>query len=643
MLYKNLVEVYERLEKTAKRLEKTFIISELLSKTPASDIQRIIYLLQGKVFPSWDERTLGMSSQLIVKVIATSTGNSADSVVKAWKKQGDLGLVAEEFVSKTKQKTLFHKDLTFDKVFENLQKLAELTGEGTVNRKVQLVAELVTNAKPLEAKYVVKTVIGDLRIGIAEGVLRDAIVWAFLPKVLGIFVECPNCKSSVPPEKKCVSCSKPLDVKFKNELGKNYKNSLHVKSLDDMKNLDKYDWIIPDDEKLAREIYNKFVDAVQKVYDVSNDFGMVASFMKEHGAKGLSKIDMKVGYPINSMLAIKVEDIAEGFESVGRPLLAEYKLDGFRVQIHKEGDKVWLYTRRLENVTNQFKELVPYIKNNVKGKSFILDSEVVGFDPKTGKYMPFQNISQRIKRKYEIDRMSKEVPVEVNVFDVIYYEGKSMIGEPQVERRKLIERVVHEVPKKIVLTKKLVTDSEEDVSKFYKESLDKGFEGLILKSLEKEYTPGRKVGGWVKIKPTLEPLDLVIVGGTYGEGKRSHVISSFRLACRDGNRFLDCGMMGTGIKEKHDIGGVNFDQLTRLLKPLIVSEKGRDVTVKPEVVVEVGYEEIQRSPTYDSGFALRFPRLLRLRTGDKKASNSNTLDDVKSIFKSQKKLRKHKK
>lgn len=643
MLYKNLVEVYEKLEKTAKRLEKNFLISGLLGKTPASDIQKIVYLLQGRVFPSWDERTLGMSSQLIVKVIATSTGNSAESVVKAWKRQGDLGLVAEEFVSRTRQRTLFHKDLTVDKVFENLQKLAELTGQGTVNRKVQLVAELITNAKPLEAKYVVKTVIGALRIGIAEGVLRDAIVWAFFPKVLGIFVECPHCKSPVPPDKKCVSCKKEIDVKFKDEANKHFKNALHVKSLDDLKNLDKYDWIIPEDENLARDVYNRFVGDVQKVYDVSNDFGMVASFLKEHGSRGLSKIDLKVGYPINSMLAIKVADIAEGFESVGRPLLAEPKIDGFRVQIHRDNDRVWLYTRRLENVTNQFKELVPYVKNNVKGKSFILDSEVVGFDPKTNKYLPFQNISQRIKRKYDIDKVSKEIPVEINVFDVIYYEGKNMIDRPQDERRKLLERIVHQVPKKIILTKKLITDNEGEVKKFYHESLDKGFEGLILKNLGKEYTPGRKVGGWVKIKPTLEPLDLVIVGGTYGEGKRSNVISSFRLACKSGNKFLDCGMLGTGIKEKHDVGGVTFEQLTKLLKPLILSEKGRDVVVKPDVVVEVAYEEIQKSPTYESGFALRFPRLLRLRSMERKASDANTLEDVKRIFKSQKKLRKHKK
>ncbi len=641
MLYKNFVEVYDKLERTAKRLEKTFIISELLRSAPPSDIQKIVYLLQGTVFPPWDERVLGMSSQLLVKVIATSTGHSTDSVVKAWKRLGDLGLVAEELMAGTKQRTLFRKDLTIDKVFENLQKLAELVGAGTVNRKVQLVAELVTNAKPSEAKYVVKTVLGELRIGIAEGVLRDAIAWAFFPKVLGVFYECSSCKAVVPPDKKCLGCHRELDVKFKDEVDKHFRNALRVSSLDNLKDLDKYDLVIPSDEKLAREVFNKFIEEIQKVYDVSNDFGMVASFLKEHGTRGLSRIGLKVGYPINSMLAIKVADIAEGFESVGRPLQAEFKIDGFRVQIHKDQDRIWLYTRRLENVTPQFKELVPYVKNNVKGKSFILDSEVVGYDPKTGRYLPFQSISQRIKRKYDIDKVSKEVPVEINVFDVIYYDNKSLIGKSQEERRRLLERIVHQIPKKIILTKKLVTDKEGEVKKFYQESLNKGFEGLILKNLEKEYTPGRKVGGWVKIKPTLEPLDLVIVGATYGEGKRSNVFSSFKLACKDGNKFVECGMMGTGIKEKKG-EGVTFAELTKLLKPLIVGEKGREVVIKPEVVVEVAYEEVQHSPTYESGFALRFPRLLRLRHMERKSSDANTLDDIKRVFKSQRKLRKTK-
>lgn len=634
MLYKKLVEIYEKLDRTTKRLEKTFIISELLKSSTSEHTQKIVYLLQGMVFPQWDQRKLGMSSQLIIKVIATSTGNTTENVIKQWKKKGDLGLVAEELIRGTKQRTLTKKELTIEKVFENLQKLASLTGEGTVNRKVQLVAELLTNASPNEAKYIAKTVLGELRVGTAEGVLRDAIAWAFFPKVIGIFYECENCKKLVPGDKKCINCEEKIEPKFEEETEKHFKNALKIKEIEELKNLDKYEIIIPKDEGQAREAYNKIIEEIQKAYDMSNDFGMIASFLKEHGIKELTKINLKVGYPINSMLAIKAESIKEGLEALGKPLLAEQKIDGFRVQIHKQKEKIWLYTRRLENVTEQFKELIPYIKNNVKGETYILDSEIVGYNPKTGKYLPFQSISQRIKRKYDIEKISKEIPVEVNLFDVLYYEGENMMAKPQKERRKLLEKITKETEKKIALTKKLVSDNEKEIEKFYEKSINMGFEGIMLKNLEKEYTPGRKVGGWLKIKPTLEPLDLVITGATYGEGKRSNVLSSYRLSCRSGDKFLECGMMGTGIKEKGE--GTTFAELTKMLKPLIISENGREVNVKPEIVVEVAYEEVQKSPTYKSGYALRFPRLIRLRIDDKKAKEANTIEDLERVHSTQK-------
>ncbi len=236
--------------------------------------------------------------------------------------------------------------------------------------------------------------------------------------------------------------------------------------------------------------------------------------------------------------------------------------------------------------------------------------------------------------------MAKELPVEINIFDILYYNGTSMMNKPQSERREFIEKIVASLKRKIITTEKIISGDEKELEKFYDQALKAGVEGLILKNLSKEYIPGRKVGGWVKIKPTLEPLDLVIIGGTYGEGKRAHALSSFILACRSGNKFLRCGMVGTGIKEKdEEEKGVTFAQLTKLLKPYIINEKGRHVDIKPEIVVEVGYEEIQKSPTYDSGYALRFPRVLRLRTEDKKPSQANTLSDMEQIYKEQKKFK----
>jgi len=643
MLYKDLVEFYEKLGGTTKRLEKTYIVSELLKKSPKNIIKEIIYLLQGKVFPPWDERKIGMSSMLVIKVIRSVTGTSETEIKKLWRKTGDLGEVAGELVKTNKQTRLSSQKLTVQKVVKNIRKLPELTGAGTVNRKVSLVSELLSNSSPLEAKYVVKTILEELRIGIAEGTMRDAVVLAFYPAVVGIFFKCENCKKIMPAIKKCLNCEKEIDAKFKSEIKKHFTKCLEVKSLDELKHLDNYEFIKAKDDRLAREIYNKFLGEVQHAYDLSNDLGVVAENLKMQGISSVTDVSIEVGTPINSMLAIKLETIEGALKALGKPVLAEYKLDGFRCAIHKKGDKILLFTRRLENVTKQFPELVHLIKKHVKGDSFILDSELVGYSPKTGKYKPFQEVSQRIKRKYGIEKMAKNLPVEINIFDIIYYEGKNMMVEYQSERRKLLEKIVKPLKKKIILTKRIISGDVKELTKFYKQALKAGVEGLILKNMKKEYTPGRKVGGWVKIKPTLEPLDLVILGATYGEGKRAHVLSSFILACKKGDRFLRCGMVGTGIKEKETEGGVTFAQLTKLLKPYITKEKGRHVDTKPAIVVEVGYEEIQKSPTYESGYALRFPRVLRLRTEDKKPSQANTLSDIEHIYREQKKLKSKKK
>ena len=345
MEYSKLVDIYEQLNKTTKRLEKTHIISEFLKDVSVDDIEHVMLLLEGRVFPSYDAREIGVASRLMLKSLSVATGISADKIENEWKKQGDLGLVAEALVKTKKQVTLGSTKLTVEKVFNNLRKLAELEGEGTVERKTQLIAELLTSAKPVESKYIVKTILGEMRIGVGEGAMRDSIVWAF----------------------------------FRNKIGIKYTkegNDIEVEN---------------------REIYNKYVDAVQHAYDVTNEFAEVAKAAKSKGLEGLENIGMKVGVPIQVMLALKVDTIEDAFETVGKPAAIEFKYDGFRIHAHKdEKGNIKLFTRRLENVTKQFPDVVEFIKKNGKGKSFIIDSEAVGYNKKTGKYLPFQNISQRI-------------------------------------------------------------------------------------------------------------------------------------------------------------------------------------------------------------------------------------------------------
>jgi DNA ligase 1 len=579
MKYSEMVSVYEQLSRTTKRLEKTEYVSEFLKKLPEAEIEQAVLLLQGRAFPAWDERELGVASQLMAKAIAVASGASAADIIMNWKKTGDLGQTAEHTIAGKKQHTLSNSELTVHKVFTNLQKLPTLTGGGSVERKLQLIAELLTSAKGLEARYITRTVLGELRIGLGEGTMRDAIAWAYFGRVA------------------------------------------------------------EDASKEEKDNYATALGKIQQAYDLTNDFATVAKKAKQ-GLGALGKVQMHIGKPIKVMLALKVDTAAEAFETVGKPAQAEYKYDGFRLEISKDAKgEIALYTRRLDNVTAQFPDVVAHINEHTHGKGFILDAEVVGYDPHTGHYKPFQDISQRIKRKHGIDAMAKQLPVEVNAFDILAHDGKSVINEPLRKRLELLKKVVFPAKRKIQIARHIVTDKEEVVESFFREAKQHGTEGLMIKNLDAPYKPGARVGHMLKYKKAMEPLDLVVVGAEWGEGKRSAWLSSFDLACRKDGKLLEIGKVATGLKEKRE-EGLSFDEMTVLLKPLITKEEGKHVLVKPRIVIEVAYEEIQKSPTYASGYALRFPRVLRNRTDEKKTHDANTLADVERLYEQQRKTSK---
>ena len=577
MKYSELAAVYEKLDGTAKRLEKTEHLSDFLKKVPADCLEEIVLLLQGRVFPAWDQRDAGVAGQLMAKAISLASGSGMQAVEKEWKKTGDLGNVAENLIKKRTQLTLASSDLTIKKVFSNLRKLTELTGQGSVDRKLQLIAELLTSSGGVEARYITRTVLGVLRVGLGEGTLRDSIVWAYFMKV-------------------------------KDDISKE-----------------------------EREKYNGFANAVQQAYNLTNDFSKVAKIAKEKGVKGLKSVRIKAGTPIKAMLALKAETPEQAFETVGRPAAAEFKYDGFRMEIEKdETGKITIFTRKLENVTERFPDVVEHVKKYVKGNSFILDAEAVGYDKETTTYLPFQKISQRIKRKYDIKKTSELFPVEVNVFDVLAYNGKSMLSEPFSSRRRLIEKIVPDLKRKIRPAEAIVTDKESEIENFFDQAKAKGNEGLMIKNLKAPYKPGARVGYMLKFKKEAENLDVVITEGEWGEGKRSKWISSYNISCMDDGRLLEIGRVATGLKEKPE-EGLSFAEMTMLLQPLIIDEKGKRVKFKPKIVLEVGYEEIQKSPSYSSGYALRFPRVLRNRTSEKGLNEINTIKDVKMLYERQKK------
>jgi DNA ligase-1 len=591
MEYQTLAKLFFALEQTSKRLKKTSLLAAFLKDVPLSELEQVILLVQGRVFPLWDKRVLGLSEKLLIKAIATSSGASEKLIMDEWRKIGDIGLVAEHVLKKKSQATLFSENLTVAKVFENLRKVASSEGKGATELKTKLVAQLLSSAQGLEAKYIVRAVIGDLRIGIADGTLRDALLYAFIH----------------------------TEADYDDELNA---------------------WIYeePKGDTLEKVKFNTV--KLQSALDRSNDFALVAKLAKSEGISGLSSLHIVPGVPLKVMLAQKVANFAEGFEKVGLPAAIEYKFDGFRMSIHKtvSGD-ILLFTRRLENVTQQFPDVVRMVQERVKGSSFILDAEAVGFDPKTKKYRPFQDVSQRIRRKYDIAVLEKDLPVELAVFDVLFFEGEEFLEKPFKERREKLSSLFTSMPQKIILAPQLVTADKEKAEQFYKESLLAGNEGVMLKKLDAPYQPGSRVGTMIKLKPTMDTFDLAIIAAEWGTGKRSGWLTSFSVACFDEmhQELVALGKFGTGIKEKAEAAegdAITFEELTERLKPFIIATDGREVQVKPTIIVEVKFEEVQSSPSYASGFALRFPRFVRLRE-DRGLDDMTTLSMVEASFKGQ--------
>lgn len=564
---------------------KTYYLSKFLIKISDNDTSGLVNLIQGKIFYMHENINLGISSRLILKAISKSSGATINDIERMWRKVGDLGQVAYELFKNKAQSTLFSKDLTVSDVYDSLKKIPSITGVNSIDKKIQIISGLLSNASALEAKYIVKTVLEEMRMGVGEGLIRDSILWAYFSDEIGIKFDKENI---------CLEL-----------------------------------------DEVSRKKYNEYSEIIQNAYDITNDYLKVILKAKK-GIGELKNVSLIVGNPIKVMLAQKVNNSKDAIEKLGVPVQVEFKYDGFRIQAHKKDLKIRLFTRRLEEVTLQFPEIVEYLEKNVKGDEFILDCEAVGYDKDSGKYMPFQHISQRIRRKHNISLLKDKLPVELNVFDIIYLDGKSFIETPLNKRVKILDKILTEEKKKIVFVESIISSDEKEINDFYNKALDAGEEGVIIKKYNGQYKPGKRVGGWVKLKPVMEPLDVVITKAHYGEGKRSKWFTSFTICVKDSyGEFLEIGKVGTGIKELSSDDGVSFEKLSGMIEPLIVKKIGREVLLKPSIVIEVSYEEIQKSFTYSSGYALRFPRLVRLRE-DRISDDCSDLEVVEDLYFGQK-------
>lgn len=531
--YEKLVEAYENIGATASRLEKRDIIADFLDNIKQTDpdiTYDITLLLQGKVFPPWSDKELGIATQIIIKSLSKLLGENTRVIEDKLASVGDMGEITEELLKNKKQTTFFTTPLTVKKVITNLRKTETQSGNNSQNKKISLIQELYTSATPKEAKYITRTITERLRIGVGEGTLSDAIARAY--------------------------------------------------------DIDK--------------------DVIDQAYMLSNDLGEVAS-RAQISKEEVEKITLTPGKPIRPMLAQLSPGIKKSIEEM-EETICETKYDGIRVQIHHINGDTKIFTRRLENVTEALPEVVEYIEDALPdNEDYIVEGEVIA--TRDNKPISFQYILQRVKRKYDIDKMREKIPLKAFLFDVLYYKEPTVnwsIGK----RRILLEKIVIPSEKVELSTMNVVTpDNIEDAEKLFKWSIETGHEGIMIKDYNSSYKPGKRGKSMVKYKPIRETLDCVITGGTYGKGKRAKFFGSYLISLldEDNGEYKTLAHAATGMDD--DL----LASLTKRMEHLIISQKDQEVIFKPEVILEVAYSEIVESPEYESGYSLRFPAIKGVR------------------------------
>ena len=580
MLYSNVVEAYEKIEATAKRLEMTELLVQLFKQTPKDEIDRLVYLTQGKVHPDYMGIELGLAEKLVIRALAQATGLSEEEVTALWKKKGDLGLVAQEAIAARRQKPLDSKPLTVAKVYANLDEIARAGGTGSQERKIKLLVDLVGAATPVEAKYIVRTVVGKMRLGIADMTIVDALAAMFATKA------------------------------------------------------DR--------------------DAVERAYNVSSDLGEVGRLLAEEGLKGLSKVRLMLYRPIRAMLCERLETLDEILKRLGKCAL-EYKYDGLRVQAHIGLKGIRLFSRHLEDITEQFPDLVAGLKDSFRGKAGIVEGEAVPVDSNTGEFLPFQTVSRRRGRKYDVDVMMKEFPVTLFLFDCLLDGDEDLTGTRYVDRRARLHGRIR-LGERVQLATYEDTDDVREAEAFFDTALQIGGEGLVAKALDSTYEAGARGYQWIKFKRDYsaamsDTVDLVIVGAFAGRGKRAGTYGALLMAAydKDADVFRTVCKLGSGFDD------ATLESFPKRLaahrvphRPARVDSKlEADVWFEPAVVLEVLGAEITLSPVHTAGqdlvrpgagFAIRFPRFTGKWREDKGPEDATTVREIREMYDRQKKV-----
>ncbi len=580
MQYAVIASAYEKIEGTTKRLEMTDLLVNLLKNTPKEVIDRVVYLTQGKLYPDFVGIEIGIAEKLAIKALARASGAGKSQIEDIVEKTGDIGETAEKLMAKRKQKTFFQKSLTVERVYDTLDRMAKSTGSGAVGSKTALLAGLLTDATPKDAKYIMRTVTGNLRLGIADMTMLDALAMSY------------------------------------------------------------------GGGKEAREL-------AERAYNISSDLGRVAKLMAEKGLKGIEKFEVTVFEPIRPMLAERLSSPEEILDKLGGKCIAEYKYDGERIQAHKEKRKIILFSRRLENISEQYPDAVQLISKHVCAEDAILEAECVAIDPDTNEMKPFQELMHR-RRKYGIKTAMEDYPVSLFMFDALFLSGEDLTLTPYPARRAKLEKAI-ETSARMQIAKHIITSDAKELERFFLEAIEDGCEGLVCKSVANNsvYQAGARGWLWIKYKrdyksEMTDTVDLVAVGAFYGRGKRAGTYGALLLATynAENDTFETVTKCGTGFTDE------DLTKLPKMMQKHIVARKNprvqsileADVWFEPAIVLEILGAEITLSPIHTnamnsirrgSGMAIRFPRFTGNYRLDKAPEDATKSEEIVGMYRKQ--------
>lgn len=550
----------------------TEILADVFRRANVGEIGELSYLLQGRVAPLYEAIEFGMADKFIVRAIAAAYVRSVADVTEAFKTYGDVGTAAEHLHTGVPERLSVHV------VYERLRDIAMAGGAGSQEQKIQLLADILRRVDANSARYIVRIPLDKLRLGFSEMTILDSLSWMLAG------------------------------------------------------------------DKSRR-------DELEYAYNVRPDIGYIAEAVKRDGIRGLSHVKARVGHPVLAELCQRLPNADEMIKKMGT-VAVEPKYDGVRVQIHYQrpsgtngGGLVRAFSRNLENTTPMYPELAD-VGKELHADEVILDGEAVGVDPKTGKISSFQETTTR-KRKHGIAAAQQSVPLKFYIFDILYKDGRDLLEIPLSERRSILEGVLRG-GNLLVLSPQIIVSTAREIRSYHDVQIRAGLEGAVVKKWQSPYEPGRRGYSWVKFKEEegktgklTDTIDAVVMGYYAGEGKRTDFgIGAFLVGVRRGEEFVTVTKIGTGVS----------DELWKELKTVFSRESSKkqpkeygavhktftpDVWVSPKIVVEIAGDDLTKSPSHGAGYAVRFPRLVRIRH-DKRPEQATTVAELTRMFTDQK-------